>query len=41
MNLPEINFVTADKEAVEKEIFALYTSVTGRKLAPTLSVYSY
>jgi len=34
MNLPEINFVTADKEAVEKEIFALYTSVTGRKLAP-------
>ena len=34
MNLPEINFVTADKEAVVKEIFALYTSVTGRKLAP-------
>ena len=34
MNLPEINFVTADKEAVEKEIFALYTSVTGRTLAP-------
>lgn len=34
MNLPEINFVTTDKEAVEKEIFALYTSVTGRTLAP-------
>lgn len=34
MNLPEINFVKADKESVEKEIFALYTSVTGRKLAP-------
>ena len=34
MNLPEINFVTTDKESVEKEIFALYTSVTGRKLAP-------
>ena len=29
MNLPEINFVTADKEAVEKEIFALYSSITG------------
>lgn len=34
MNLPEINFVKADKESAEKEIFALYTSVTGRKLAP-------
>lgn len=34
MNLPEINFVTADKEAVEKEIFSLYTTITGRKLAP-------
>lgn len=34
MNLPEINFVNTDKESVEKEIFALYTSVTGRKLAP-------
>lgn len=33
MNLPEINFVKTDKESVEKEIFALYTSVTGRKLA--------
>lgn len=34
MNLPEINFVTTDKDAVEKEIFALYTSVTGRTLTP-------
>lgn len=34
MNLPEINFVTADKEVVENEIFALYTTITGRKLAP-------
>lgn len=34
MNLPEINFVTADKEVVEKEVFALYTTITGRKLAP-------
>lgn len=34
MNLPEINFVKTDKESVEKEIFALYTSVTGRTLAP-------
>ena len=34
MDLPEINFVTADKEVVEKEVFALYTTITGRKLAP-------
>ena len=34
MNLPEINLVTADKEVVENEIFALYTTITGRKLAP-------
>lgn len=34
MNLPEINFVTADKEVVENEVFALYTTITGRKLAP-------
>ena len=34
MNLPEINFVTTDKDTVEKEIFALYTSVTGRILTP-------
>ena len=34
MNLPEINFVTTDKDAVEKEIFALYTSVTRRTLTP-------
>lgn len=34
MNLPEINFVTTDEDAVEKEIFALYTSVTGRTLTP-------
>lgn len=34
MNLPEINFVTADKEVVENEIFALYTTITGRNLAP-------
>lgn len=34
MNLPEINFVTADKEVVENEILALYTTITGRKLAP-------
>ena len=33
MNLPEINFVTADKEVVENEVFALYTTITGRKLA--------
>lgn len=34
MNLPEINFVTADKEVVENEVFALYTTITGRRLAP-------
>lgn len=34
MNLPEINFVTADKEVVENKVFALYTTITGRKLAP-------
>lgn len=41
MNLPEINFVKADKESVEKEIFALYTSVTGRKLAPADPIHLF
>ena len=32
-DLPEIDFVEADAQNIEKTIFALYTSVTGRNLA--------
>ena len=32
-DLPEIDFVEADAQNIEKSIFALYTSVTGRNLA--------
>ena len=33
-NLPDVNFVSADPEAIQAEMFAAYTAITGRTLAP-------
>lgn len=33
-NLPEVNFVDADPEAIQAAMFSAYTAITGRTLAP-------
>lgn len=33
-NLPEVDFISADPETIQAEMFAAYTAITGRTLAP-------